>query len=63
MGAYWMGFILGGFSLMTLIATTKIGAAPWIFISVFITWAVVVVGIAEYKRKQAKVIERQSRNE
>jgi 4-hydroxybenzoate polyprenyltransferase len=62
-GAFWIGFILGGYSVMTLIAILKVGAPPWIFLSVLITWAIVVVGISEHKRKQAKVIERQQRGE
>jgi hypothetical protein len=48
---------------MTLIAILKVGAPPWVFISVFILWAIVVVGISEYKRRQATVLERQHRGE
>jgi hypothetical protein len=62
-GAFWIGFILGGYSVMTLIAILKVGAPPWIFLSVLITWAIVVVGVSEHKRRQAKVIERQQRSE
>ena len=61
MGAYWVGFILGGFSIMTLMAVLKAGAPPWLFISVFIAWAVVAVSIGERKRKQAGAFERNHR--
>jgi hypothetical protein len=48
---------------MTLIAILKVGAPPWVFISVFIIWAIVVVGISEYKRRQSTVPESQRRVE
>ena len=63
MGAFWVGFILGGYSVMTLIAILMAGAPPWIFLSVLVTWAIVVVCISEYKRKQAQAIENKRRGD
>ncbi len=63
MGAFWIGFILGGYSVMTLFAILKAGAPPWLFLSVLVTWAIVVVYISEYKRKQAQAVERQRRDD
>jgi len=48
---------------MTLIAILKAGAPPWIFLSVLVTWAIVVVCISEYKRKQAQAIENKRRGD
>jgi hypothetical protein len=48
---------------MTLIATLKTGAPFGVLILFLIIWGIVVVGTAEYKRKQAEVIKSKHRDE
>jgi len=54
MGAYWLGFVIGGFAIMSLFAAARIGSPAWLFVALLLWLAVAASAVACRRRKKAE---------
>ena len=53
-GAYWLGFILGGFAIMSLFTVSKAGVPGWLFFAVMLWFSLAIATVAERRRTKAE---------